>query len=137
MFLVCSRMSIALERCNLILLRTSRNQNNNPHPCQPIIPDGAAISSFALIRELFFRTNEIFPTPYHINNNTIFNKQYKSNKSTSNTIHTFPCQNYMTFFLTYSGLINNHLTNRIPKYPSLPVRFFFQPCISCMLSTKF
>ncbi len=53
-FLVHSRMSIALIRCNSILLRTSRDRSNNPHPRRPIIPDGAAISSFALIRELFF-----------------------------------------------------------------------------------
>ncbi|KAL7463316.1 hypothetical protein ACHAXS_003702, partial [Conticribra weissflogii] len=54
MFLVRSRMSIALVRCNSILLRTSRDRTNNPHPRRPIIPDGAAVSSFALIRELFF-----------------------------------------------------------------------------------
>ncbi|KAL7463368.1 hypothetical protein ACHAXS_003783 [Conticribra weissflogii] len=49
MFLVRSRMSIALVRCNSILLRTSRDRLNNPHPRRPIIPDGAAVSSFALI----------------------------------------------------------------------------------------
>jgi len=54
MFLVRSRMSIALARCNTILLRTSRDRSNNPHPRRPIIEDGAAVSSFALIRELFF-----------------------------------------------------------------------------------
>ncbi|KAL7463293.1 hypothetical protein ACHAXS_003675, partial [Conticribra weissflogii] len=54
MFLVRSRMSIALIRCNSILLCTSRDRSNNPRPRRPIIPDGAAISSLALIRELFF-----------------------------------------------------------------------------------
>ncbi len=53
-FLVHSRMSIALVRCNSILLRTSRDRTNNPHPRRPTIPDGAAVSSFALIQELFF-----------------------------------------------------------------------------------
>ena len=53
MFFVRSRMSIALARCNTLLLRLSRDPNNNPTYYHPILPDGTAINAFTVIRELF------------------------------------------------------------------------------------
>ena len=53
MFLIRSRMSIALARCNTLLLRTPRIKINNPDHYHPIIKDGAAITAFTVIKELF------------------------------------------------------------------------------------
>ena len=52
-FLVRSRMSMALCRCNTMLLRTSRDKHNNPRVYRHIISDRASVSAMHIIKELY------------------------------------------------------------------------------------